>query len=113
GAHSVPPPRRAPLSLGASGGPLPPRRPARARRRRDVQAFAARLIVPRLLRAHHVHRAVGRDPIQPGAEVRPRLEAAQLPIRAEETHLEHILAILLVAGYPLVQSEPQPAVPFY
>src|SRR6185295_13285206 len=78
---------------------------------RLVEAVAANLVVPRLLRSHQIHRAVRDDAVQPGAEVRARLEASELPIRAKKAFLDHIFRILFVAGHPVGQPEDTPAVP--
>ena len=77
---------------------------------RVVEALAARHVVPRLLRAHQIHRAVRDDAIQPGAEIRSRLEPAQLLDTREESFLHHIFGILLVPGHPERQPKDAPAV---
>jgi len=49
--------------------------------------------------AHHVHRAIGSDAIQPGAEVGPGLKSAELAIGAEKTFLHNIFGILFVSRH--------------
>ena len=78
---------------------------------RFVEAVAAGLIVAGLLGAHQIHRTVGDDAIEPRAEIRARLEAAELSIRAKEAFLDHIFGILLIASHPERQPEHTPAVP--
>ena len=101
----------APLDLRALRHALRPRHVRRRQLHGLVEAVAADLVVPRLLRPHQIHRAVGDDAIQPGAEVRPRLEPPQLPIGAKKAFLDHIFRILFVAGHPVGQPEDTPAVP--
>jgi len=80
---------------------------------RRFQRFASRLIVACLFRAHQIHRAVRDNPLQPGAEVRARLEAAELSIRAKKTLLNHVFGILFISRHPEGQPEHSPAVPLY
>ena len=53
--------------------------------------------------ANQVDRAVHRDPVQPGAEVRPRLEPAQLLVGLQKRLLDDVLGVLRVAGHPVRQ----------
>ena len=52
-------------------------------------------------RADEVDGAVDRDPVQPGADVRPGLETAELPVRLEPGLLHHVLRVRRVAGHPM------------
>jgi hypothetical protein len=60
--------------------------------------------------AHHVHRTVGRDPVQPGAEVRPCLKPSELAIRTEKAFLHDILGILFISHHAEGKLEHLPAV---
>jgi hypothetical protein len=44
-----------------------------------------------------IHRAVDDDAVEPGAEVRPRLEPANLPEGANETLLDDVLGVPFLA----------------
>lgn len=57
-----------------------------------------RLLPPRPA-PEQVHRAVHRDPVQPGAEARPSLEASELPVRLEKRLLDDVLGVLTIAGH--------------
>ena len=72
-----------------------------------TMALAACDVVAGLLRAHQIHRAVGDNAIQPGAEVRARFEASELLVGANERFLNNILSILFVACHP--KCEPKDA----
>ena len=61
-------------------------------------------------RTNQVDRAVHRDAVQPGAEVRPRLESAQLLVGLQKRLLHHVLRVRRVAGHPMRQPEDSPAV---
>ena len=52
-------------------------------------------------RANQVDRTVHRDPVQPGAKIRPGLETAQLLVRLEPRLLHHVFRILRVPGHPV------------
>ena len=52
-------------------------------------------------RANQIDRTVHRDPVQPGAEIRPGLETAQLLVRLEPRLLHHVFRILRIAGHPV------------
>ena len=60
--------------------------------------------------ANQVDRAVHRDPVEPRAEVRPRLEPAKLPVRLQEGFLHDVLGVLGTAGHPVRQPVHGPAV---
>src|SRR2546425_611269 len=64
-------------------------------------------------RSEFFYRTERRDAVQPRAEVRPRLEPSQLPIRPKEALLNHIFRILLVADHPERQPKHAPAVLFH
>jgi len=49
--------------------------------------------------AHHVHRAIGCDAIQPRAEIGSGLKAAELAKGAEKTFLHNIFGILFVSRH--------------
>jgi hypothetical protein len=66
--------------------------------------------VPGLFGAHQIHRAVGDDAIEPGAEIRARFEPSELPVGAKKALLHDILCILFIAGHPERQSKDGPAV---
>jgi len=88
-------------------------RPAGHFHQRAVERFQIRRVMSCLLvpaPANHIDRAVDRDPVQPRAEVRARLEAAQLPVRLEECLLDHVLGVLGIAGHPMGQPVDRPAV---
>jgi hypothetical protein len=60
-------------------------------------------------RADEVDRAVHRDAVNPGAEVRPRLESTQLLVRLQKRLLHHVLRVRRIAGHPMRQPEDSPA----
>jgi len=60
--------------------------------------------------AHHVHRAVGRDAVQPRAEVGSSLKPAELAIRPEKAFLHDILGILFVSHHAEGELKHLPAV---
>ena len=60
--------------------------------------------------AHHVHRTVGRNAVQPCAEVRPCLKPSELAIRTEKAFLHDILGILFVSHHAEGKLEHLPAV---
>ena len=72
--------------------------------RRVVSRFAVRP------RPNQVDRAVHGDAVQPGAEVRPRLEAAQLLVGLQERLLHHVLGVRGAAGHPVRQPVDSAAV---
>ena len=84
----------------------------RRERHDDFETVSPRLIVARLPSPHHVYRAVGDDPVEPGAEIGPRFESPQLPIGAEKALLDHVFCVLLVAGHAERQPEDGPAMAF-
>jgi hypothetical protein len=55
-------------------------------------------------RAHVVDRAVERDPVEPGGEIRARFEAAQLPIRSHERFLHDVLGVFRHSCHSVRQS---------
>ena len=99
------------LHLAAFGQPLRIGRSG-LNRRRLVERIADPLL-PGMPRPHHVHRAVRDDAVEPGGEVGPRLEAAQLAVGPQKTLLHDILGILLVARHPEGQLKRTPAVPLH
>src|SRR5262245_726489 len=60
--------------------------------------------------AHHVHRAIGRDPVKPRAEIGPRLKSAELAVGAQKALLDNIFGILFVSHHPEGELEHPPAV---
>jgi hypothetical protein len=61
-------------------------------------------------RPHHVHRTVGRNAVQPCAEVRPCLKPSELAVRTEKAFLHDILGILFVSHHAEGKLEHLPAV---
>src|SRR5436190_8289374 len=99
------------IDFGAFSERLRIRHLGRGKLRRCLQRLAADLIVPGLAGTHQIHRAVRRDPVEPRAEVRARLEPAKLAVRPQKALLDHIFGILLIARHPERQPEDTPAVP--
>ena len=85
--------------------PFRPRQVGRPRRGRLLERLRPRVLLPRLPGANHVHRAVGDDAIEPGAEVGARLEAAKVAVRLDEAFLDDVFGVLFVAGHPERQPE--------
>jgi hypothetical protein len=61
-------------------------------------------------RPDEVDRAVDRDAVEPGTEVRAGLEPADLPIRAQKRLLDDVLGVVLVARHPVGEPEDGAAV---
>src|SRR5262245_12835729 len=50
-------------------------------------------------RSNKVDRTVHRDSMQPGAEIRPRFETAELSVSFQESLLDDVLGVLRGAGH--------------
>ena len=71
-----------------------------------VERLQIRCVMARLLMLpapNHVDGTVHGDPMEPRAEVRPRLEAGKLPVRLEKRLLDDVFGVLGAAGHPVGQ----------
>ena len=101
--------RDAALNLGALRQPFRPRQVGRPCRCRLFERLRPGVLLPRLPAANRVDRAIGDDAIEPRAEVRACLEAAQVAVRLDQTVLNDVFGVLFVAGHPECQPERGPA----
>ena len=78
-----------------------------------AHGFEVRRVVPCFLvrpRPNQVDRAIHGDAMQPGPEVRPRLESAQLLVGLEKRLLDDVLGVRGIARHPVRQPIDSPAV---